>query len=59
MLTSERHVVDLAPDAVAALGLAAPGGEPYDVLVLDRMLPTSTASSSCACSAAAASRRRR
>ncbi len=39
VLTSERHVVDLAPDAVAALGLAAPGGEPYDVLVLDRMLP--------------------
>jgi len=39
VLTSERHVVDLAPDAVAALGLAAPGGEPYDVLILDRMLP--------------------
>ena len=39
VLTSERHVVDVAPDAVAALGLAAPGGEPYDVLVLDRMLP--------------------
>jgi DNA-binding response OmpR family regulator len=39
VLTSERHVVDLAPDAVSALGLAAPGGEPYDVLVLDRMLP--------------------
>ena len=39
VLTSERHVVDLAADAVSALGLAAPGGEPYDVLVLDRMLP--------------------
>jgi DNA-binding response OmpR family regulator len=39
VLTSERHVVDLAPDAVAALGLASPGSEPYDVLVLDRMLP--------------------
>ncbi len=39
VLTSERHVVDLAPDAVAALGLASPGGEPYDVLILDRMLP--------------------
>jgi two-component system OmpR family response regulator len=39
VLTSERHVVDVAPDAVGALGLAAPGGEPYDVLVLDRMLP--------------------
>ncbi len=39
VLTAERHVVDVAPDAVAALALAAPGGEPYDVLVLDRMLP--------------------
>ncbi len=39
VLTSERHVVDLAADAVSALGFAAPGGEPYDVLVLDRMLP--------------------
>jgi two-component system, OmpR family, response regulator len=39
VLTSEHHVVDLAPDAVAALGLATPGSEPYDVLVLDRMLP--------------------
>jgi two-component system OmpR family response regulator len=39
VLASEHHVVDLAPDAVAALGLAAPGSESYDVLVLDRMLP--------------------
>jgi DNA-binding response OmpR family regulator len=39
VLTAERHVVDLAPDSVTALGLASPGNEPYDVLVLDRMLP--------------------
>ena len=39
VLVAERNVVDLAPDGVSALGLAAPGGEPYDVLVLDRMLP--------------------
>jgi DNA-binding response OmpR family regulator len=37
VLLSERHVVDLAPDAVTALGLVA--GPPYDVVVLDRMLP--------------------
>jgi DNA-binding response OmpR family regulator len=39
VLVAERNVVDLATDGVAALGLAAPGSEPYDVLVLDRMLP--------------------
>jgi two-component system OmpR family response regulator len=39
VLVAERHVVDLAPDAVTALGLASPESEPYDVLVLDRMLP--------------------
>ncbi len=39
VLVAERHVVDLAPDGVTALGLSAPGAEPYDVLVLDRMLP--------------------
>ena len=37
VLVAEHHVVDLAPDGVSALALA--GGEPYDVLVLDRMLP--------------------
>jgi two-component system OmpR family response regulator len=39
VLVAERHVVDLAADALTGLGLATPGGEPYDVLVLDRMLP--------------------
>ena len=39
VLVAERNVVDVATDGVSALGLAAPGGEPYDVLVLDRMLP--------------------
>ncbi len=39
VLVAERNVVDLAADGVTALGLAAPGSEPYDVLVLDRMLP--------------------
>ena len=37
VLVSERHVADIAPDGVGALALAA--GEPYDVIVLDRMLP--------------------
>ena len=37
VLVAERHAVDLAPDGVGALALAA--GGPYDVLVLDRMLP--------------------
>jgi len=37
VLVAERHVADLAPDGVSALVLAA--GEPYDVIVLDRMLP--------------------
>jgi CheY-like chemotaxis protein len=37
VLVAEHHTVDLAPDGVSALGLAA--GEAYDVLVLDRMLP--------------------
>jgi two-component system OmpR family response regulator len=39
VLVAERNVVDLATDGVTALGLAGPGCEPYDVLVLDRMLP--------------------
>ena len=38
VLVAEHHAVDLAPDGVSALAHAA-GGEPYDVLVLDRMLP--------------------
>jgi two-component system OmpR family response regulator len=37
VLVAEHHAVDLAPDGVAALAFAA--GEPYDVLVIDRMLP--------------------
>jgi DNA-binding response OmpR family regulator len=37
VLVSERHVADIASDGVSALALAA--GEPYDVIVLDRMLP--------------------
>jgi DNA-binding response OmpR family regulator len=40
VLVAERHVVDRAGDAVGALGLAtAAESFPYDVLVLDRMLP--------------------
>jgi two-component system OmpR family response regulator len=39
VLVAERNVVDLATDGVTALGLTAPACEPYDVLVLDRMLP--------------------
>jgi DNA-binding response OmpR family regulator len=40
VLVAERHVVDRAGDAIGALGLAtAAGSVPYDVLVLDRMLP--------------------
>ncbi len=37
VLVAERHVVDVAPDGVSAMALAAAG--PYDVVVLDRMLP--------------------
>ncbi len=37
VLTAERHVVDVAPDGVAGVGLIEHG--PYDVIVLDRMLP--------------------
>ncbi len=37
VLVAERHAVDLAPDGVTGLSLAA-GGE-YDVVVLDRKLP--------------------
>jgi DNA-binding response OmpR family regulator len=37
VLTAEHHVVDVAPDAVAALAFAA--AVRYDVLILDRMLP--------------------
>ena len=37
VLTAERHVVDVAPDGLAALALVQRG--PYDVIVLDRMLP--------------------
>ncbi len=37
VLVAERNVVDLAPDGVAALALA--DHNPYDVIVLDRMLP--------------------
>ncbi len=40
VLVAERNVVDHAGDAVGALGLAgAADAVPYDVLVLDRMLP--------------------
>ncbi len=38
VLVAEHNVVDLAPDGVSALAFAG-GSEPYDVLVLDRMLP--------------------
>jgi DNA-binding response OmpR family regulator len=37
VLVAERHVVDVAPDGVTALGLGEGAG--YDVIVLDRMLP--------------------
>jgi two-component system OmpR family response regulator len=37
VLTAERHVVDVAPDGLTAAALAQRG--PYDVVVLDRMLP--------------------
>ncbi|HEY5437237.1 MAG TPA: response regulator transcription factor [Candidatus Limnocylindrales bacterium] len=37
VLVAERHVVDVAPDGVAALALAE--AAPYDVVVLDRGLP--------------------
>lgn len=37
VLTSERHVVDIAPDGVTGVGLTQ--ASPYDVIVLDRMLP--------------------
>jgi DNA-binding response OmpR family regulator len=37
VLVAERHVVDVAPDGVAAMALAQTG--PHDVVVLDRMLP--------------------
>ena len=37
VLTAERHMVDVAPDGVSGAALAQRG--PYDVIVLDRMLP--------------------
>ncbi len=37
VLTAERHVVDVAPDGLTGAALAQRG--PYDVIVLDRMLP--------------------
>jgi DNA-binding response OmpR family regulator len=37
VLVAEHHTVDVAPDAVTALGLAGSAG--YDVLILDRGLP--------------------
>jgi DNA-binding response OmpR family regulator len=37
VLVAERHVVDIAPDGVAAVALAETG--PHDVIVLDRGLP--------------------
>ncbi len=37
VLVSEHHLVDLAADGVTALGFL--GGDPYDAVVLDRMLP--------------------
>jgi two-component system OmpR family response regulator len=37
VLVAERNVVDVAPDGVSAVALAERG--PYDVIVLDRMLP--------------------
>jgi DNA-binding response OmpR family regulator len=38
VLVAERLVADVAPDGTSAIALAS-GGEPYDVVVLDRMLP--------------------
>ena len=37
VLVAERHVVDVAPDGVSAIALAETS--PWDVVVLDRMLP--------------------
>jgi len=37
VLTAERYATDVAGDGVAALALA--GGQDYDVILLDRMLP--------------------
>lgn len=37
VLMAERHVVDVAPDGLAAIALVE--RTPYDVVVLDRMLP--------------------
>lgn len=37
VLVAERHVVDVAPDGLAAIGLASASN--YDAIVLDRMLP--------------------
>jgi two-component system, OmpR family, response regulator len=37
VLVAERHVVDVAPDGLAAIALVE--RTPYDVIVLDRMLP--------------------
>ena len=37
VLTAERYATDVACDGVAALALA--GGQDYDVILLDRMLP--------------------
>jgi DNA-binding response OmpR family regulator len=37
VLTAERHILDLAPDAVSAVALATSGE--YDVAIVDRMLP--------------------
>jgi DNA-binding response OmpR family regulator len=37
VLTAERHILDLAPDAVSAVALATSGD--YDVAIVDRMLP--------------------
>jgi len=37
VLTAERHVIDVASDGLTAAALAERG--PYDVIVLDRMLP--------------------
>jgi len=37
VLVSEGHAVDVAPDAMSAM--ARVQGEPYDIIVMDRMLP--------------------
>ncbi len=37
VLVAERHVVDAAPDGASAIALATAG--PYDVAIVDRMLP--------------------